>query len=102
MLFLLILFAVCCMIFVTNSGIGFSPDSVNYLNAAQNLREGNGLTLTWFQAEPQLMQKFPPGYAVLLATVAANLSAIRLLHVIIFALNLSTIVFILYTVIASC
>ena len=58
-----------CIIFLftRHSGIGVSPDSINYLSAARNLAAGQGLT----QYDQSPLIDFPALYPVFLRSIAA-------------------------------
>jgi hypothetical protein len=99
--FLLIVAATLCSAGIArwcmSSGIGVSPDSVVYLNAADSLLAGRGLRSIPFHFTPTLgnnepLVSFPPTYPLLLA-LSGSLSTDRLngamwLHSILFAANL--------------
>ena len=54
----------------TRHGVGITPDSVVYLEAAQNLAAGRGLATADEGAELRPLTHFPPGYPVAIALVA--------------------------------
>jgi len=49
---------------LTEVGMGISGDSIHYMNAAQNLAEGNGYVRTISAGDPVVMTGFPPVYPV--------------------------------------
>ncbi len=53
---------------VTHLGIGVSPDSVTYLNSAENLINGKGLTVTLDGGRP--LAHYPPLYPLMLSSLA--------------------------------
>lgn len=55
----------------TPYGIGVSPDSTQYLSAAQHLLAGDGLRVHWWDHGAQPLTHFPPGYAMVLAALMA-------------------------------
>ena len=55
----------------TRHGVGITPDSVVYLEAAQNLAAGRGLATADDGAELRPLTRFPPGYPVAIALVAS-------------------------------
>ncbi len=76
----------------TREGIGITPDSVRYVDAARNLIEGNGLLVG---GEP--LTHYPPLYPALLAIaglVAEDvITAARWLHALIFAVTIGAVTF---------
>lgn len=66
-LLLLALLAVAIVILATKFGIGITPDSTVYLEAARNLIKGQGLVALAANGELQPMTHYPPLYSFLLA-----------------------------------
>lgn len=66
-LLLLALLAVAIVILATKLGIGITPDSTVYLEAARNLIKGQGLMALAANGELQPMTHYPPLYSSLLA-----------------------------------
>jgi 4-amino-4-deoxy-L-arabinose transferase-like glycosyltransferase len=66
-LLLLALLAVAIVILATTFGIGITPDSTVYLEAARNLIKGQGLVALAANGELQPMTHYPPLYSSLLA-----------------------------------
>jgi len=66
-LLLLALVAVAIVILATRFGIGITPDSTVYLEAARNLLQGRGLMALAANGELQPMTHYPPLYSSLLA-----------------------------------
>ncbi|MGQ0643265.1 MAG: ArnT family glycosyltransferase [Gemmatimonadaceae bacterium] len=56
----------------TSRGVGLSPDSVQYLTAAQSAADGRGLITYAWEGEPKPLTHFPPAYPLTL-TAAARL-----------------------------
>ncbi|MCB9454344.1 MAG: hypothetical protein H6672_23160, partial [Anaerolineaceae bacterium] len=57
-------------VLTTHWGIGVRPDSASYLNAARNLVDGNGLTITFQSLEPIPLLWFAPAYSFVLAAAS--------------------------------
>jgi hypothetical protein len=77
----------------TKMGIGITLDSIYYLRAAENLAAGKGYVVDFDITETPLTH-YPPGYSLLLASIAYNTGYtlteqnIRLLHTLLYFLNL--------------
>src|SRR5688572_12076750 len=54
---------------VTPLGLGVSPDSTQYLSAAQHLLSGDGLRVHWWSEGIEPLTHFPPGLVVALAAL---------------------------------
>jgi len=71
-------------------GMGVSPDSTVYLNAADNLLAGKGLTVSLQESAP--LTHYPPLYPLLLSALSvfglSPLAAARILHSLVFGLNI--------------
>lgn len=84
----------CLILRSTRWGLGVSPDSVNYIQAARNLASGFGLTL-WSEAGYTAMTHFPPLYSLVLAAILIShidiLTGARWLQVVIFSANIASI-----------
>jgi hypothetical protein len=63
------LLAVWLVMVATHHGIGVSPDSTQYLYAAESFARGDGLRTHWWEEGSQPLTHFPPGFPVALATV---------------------------------
>ena len=93
---LLVCIGVCAsilMFWTMAYGPGFSPDSTRYLAVAKNLLAGNG-----FYNNETFVAHYPPVYPLLLAAVnifetGDNLLASRLLHAILFGINVCLVVY---------
>ena len=59
------------VLFASPWGIGLSPDSVQYIQAARNLRLGFGLSI-WGKQGYQPLTHFPPLYPLILAVAASS------------------------------
>jgi hypothetical protein len=75
----------CFLLFVSlKHGVGISPDSVSYIKAAAKFRQGGGLA--------SLPNHWPPLYPLLLSALSLFssdiLSAIKLLHSVLYGLNI--------------
>lgn len=57
------------VLLATPYGIGTSPDSVIYLNAADNILSGNGVSVTIAPNQYQPLTQYPPLYPVTLAAL---------------------------------
>jgi hypothetical protein len=68
-LLLLSLLAVALVILATRFGIGVTPDSTVYLEAARNLTKGRGLIALAADGEFRPMTHYPPLYSSLLALI---------------------------------
>lgn len=95
-----IIFAGACgsalMYWITAQGVNASPDSLNYVEVARNLLQGNG-----FFAFDKAMTHYPPGYSLLLSgvgffTQGDILLAARLIAIFLFGVNLSLLAFLAY------
>jgi len=81
-----LLVAVACFILFISlkHGIGISPDSVSYIKAASQFRQGGGLA--------SLPNHWPPLYPLMLSAIGLfsidELSAIRLFHSVLYGLNI--------------
>lgn len=51
----------------TTRGVGLSPDSLQYLAAAESAASGHGLTTRAWDGAPQALTHYPPGYPLFLA-----------------------------------
>lgn len=76
------------MFWITDYGPGVSPDAIHYLEAAQSLFEGNGLSV-----EGKPMTHYAPAYSILLAGAGLLcrgdiLQAARLLAAVLFGANI--------------
>ena len=54
----------------TTRGVGLTPDSTQYLAAANSATQGRGLVTFAWDAEPMRLTHFPPGYPLVLAAAA--------------------------------
>ena len=83
----------------THYGIGLSPDSVKYIQAARNLLAGQGLVVWSAEGGYSPLTQFPPLYPFLLAMLGGLglnlLVAAKLLNTILFAANIFSVGFIL-------
>ncbi|MBE2224818.1 MAG: hypothetical protein IAF02_24975, partial [Anaerolineae bacterium] len=87
---ILLISGVCASIFmvwVTAYAIGTSPDSLIYLDTAENILVGNGV---YTRGEP--MTHYPPGYPLILTLVGLLqrdniIQSARFLHIILFGCN---------------
>jgi 4-amino-4-deoxy-L-arabinose transferase-like glycosyltransferase len=98
-LLLLSLLAVALVILATRLGIGVTPDSTVYLEAARNLIGGRGLIALAADGELRPMTHYPPLYSSLLALIGlAHLSiegAARWLQAFIFGANILLVGFVI-------
>lgn len=76
-LLLLALLAVAIVILVTNFGIGITPDSTVYLEAARNLIKDQGLVALAANGELQPMTHYPPLYSSLLALLGLVFTSVE-------------------------
>ncbi|HSG82642.1 MAG TPA: glycosyltransferase family 39 protein [Gemmatimonadota bacterium] len=85
------------ILYTTAPGIGVSPDSVTYLEAARSLLDGRGLATTSWAGVLEPMTVYPPMYPVSLATLSLlglDVSVVaRWLNALLFAVNLLLIMF---------
>jgi hypothetical protein len=91
-IFLLGFLGILSLLYATKWGIGISPDSVTYLDAARNLLEGHGFSYK-IGAELQTLTNYPPLYPTLLAVISFILDldllqVARGLNALIFGLNI--------------
>ena len=91
-IFFLGFLGVLVLMYATKWGIGISPDSVTYLDAARNLLEGHGFSYQ-IGAELQPLTNYPPLYPAVLAVISfvSNLDVLQLargLNALIFGLNI--------------
>ncbi len=61
--------ALTLLLWATPQGLGVSPDSTQYLSAAQHLRNGEGLRVHWWSEGTEQLTHFPPGQVVALASL---------------------------------
>src|SRR6185503_14537525 len=59
--------ALVLVLLATPYGLGVSPDSTQYLSAAEHLLRGDGLRVHWWDEGAQPFTHFPPGFAVSLS-----------------------------------
>lgn len=71
-LFLLAAIGVVVLLIATRFGIGISPDSVTYIDAARSLSHGNGLSALSAAGELRPLTHYPPLYSSLLALIGAG------------------------------
>jgi hypothetical protein len=62
--------ALLLIFLATPHGLGVSPDSTQYLSAADHLLRGDGLRVHWWDEGTQPLTHFPPAFAVALAALA--------------------------------
>lgn len=74
-------------VIISNFGLGVTPDSVNYIQIAQSISDGNGLTIN-----NELITHWPPGYPLLLSFTSEILG----LNILDAGKFLNLILFILY------
>ena len=90
-LLLLSLLAVALVLLATRFGIGVTPDSTVYLEAARNLLNGRGLIALAADGELRPMTHYPPLYSSLLALIGLGhvsiAGAARWLQAILFGAN---------------
>ena len=55
------------LLLATPYGLGVSPDSTQYLSAAENFLRGDGLRVHWWDEGTQPLTHFPPGFVILLS-----------------------------------
>jgi len=87
---------VALVLFATRSGIGISPDSTVYLDAARNLLSGSGFSvLSERTADLIPLTHYPPLYPALLALIGKSgvplASAARLFNAILFGVNIGLV-----------
>lgn len=89
------LLAVLTVILVTDFGIGITPDSTVYIEAARNLLNGRGLIALTAKGELRPMTHYPPLYPSLLALIAVTHVSIetasRWLQAVLFGANVLVI-----------
>ena len=66
--FFALLWGIFIFLYSTNRGIGVSPDSVVYIEAAQNLAEGKGLVTSAIKSDVLTIDFYAPLYPFFLAT----------------------------------
>ena len=71
-LFLFAAIGVVVLLVATRFGIGISPDSVTYIDAARNLSHGDGLSALSAAGELKPLSHYPPLYSSLLALIGAG------------------------------
>jgi hypothetical protein len=76
------------MLIATHSGLQYGTDSANYLSAAQNLLDGNGLVVSWTAGDATPLKHFAAGYPLLIALLGANLTVVHALHVLVYMANI--------------
>lgn len=70
--------AVLVILYMTRYGIGLTPDSVAYINSAENLAAGNGFRLSYGNPPNQWLTQFPPLYPFLLSAFEVfNIPAVQ-------------------------
>lgn len=83
------------MLWTTRGGIGISPDSVVYLDAAESLLAGRGYVEHTAAGEQLPLISFPPGYSLLLALPKSLgfsiLAGARWLNAVLFGLNIALV-----------
>lgn len=88
---------------ITSLGIGTSPDSVAYIGAAQNLLDGNGLSLPYGELGNPPLTHHAPLYPFILALGGAIgfniLEAARWINILLFAANIVLLYVVLRSVI---
>jgi 4-amino-4-deoxy-L-arabinose transferase-like glycosyltransferase len=98
-LLLLSLLAVALVILATRFGIGVTPDSTVYLEAARNLTAGRGLIALAADGELRPMTHYPPLYSSLLALIGLGhvsiAGAARWLQAILFGANVLLVGFVI-------
>lgn len=82
--------------FATRDGVGLSPDSLEYLGVARNLRHGHGLTVPFgaITEEPfpgAAMTGFPPLHPILLAAGGAGLDWARALGLLLYGVTVASV-----------
>ncbi len=99
LIYLPILLSFILLALMTDKGIGFTPDSVAYLNTSDNLAAGKGFILSYGSPPDQWNSHYPPLYSALLAVPdwigLPDLSFIRwlqLLFLILFLLTMQKII----------
>ena len=63
--------ALVLILTATPGGLGVSPDSTQYLSAAEYLQRGDGLRVHWWEEGSVPLTQFPPGHAVAIAALAS-------------------------------
>ena len=61
--------ALMLVYWATPQGLGVSPDSTQYLSAAQHFRNGDGLRVHWWSEGTEPLTHFPPGQVVALSSL---------------------------------
>ena len=83
---------VVLILFITSKGPGVTPDSVNYIDAAQNLSSGNGLKVLMPNGNTEPMTHFPPLFPMILALFhlvkVDPVSAARWMNAVLFGANI--------------
>ncbi len=86
------LMAFALIVWATRQGIGITPDSVRYVDAATSLLDGNGL-----RADGEPLTHYPPLYPLLLAIAGGFagdvLVAARWLHALVFACTVGVVTY---------
>ncbi|MEW6179833.1 MAG: hypothetical protein AB1522_07895 [Chloroflexota bacterium] len=75
-----IMFSSVVLIYITQWGIGTSPDSAIYLGAADNLLNGKGLTIPFGDPPNRELNFYPPLYPVMLSLSGALVPGVSLLQ----------------------
>ncbi len=86
----------CLLLFATSYGMGISPDSISYLDSAENLHIGKGLTSSFDNYSPMI--HFPPLYSFLISlmqNLMSGLAATRMFNVLAFAGSIAILTFIM-------
>jgi len=86
---------VAALLWITRGGIGISPDSVVYIDAAESLLSGQGYVEHKASGERLPLIHFPPGYPLLLALPKSLgfsiLAGARWLNALLFGLNIALV-----------
>jgi hypothetical protein len=82
------------VLFASPWGIGLSPDSIQYIQAARNFNLGVGFSV-WGELGYKPLTHFPPLYPLLLAAAASNTASViawaRGIQALLFAANIATL-----------
>ena len=68
----LAMFGVWAILLATRPGIGVTPDSTVYIDAARNLAAGHGLTAFAADGQSRPLTHYPPLYPSMLAFLATG------------------------------
>lgn len=82
---------VLTVLLTTRFGIGITPDSTVYVDAARNLADGRGLTALTASGESKPLTHYPPLYPSVLASLSINglsIESARWLNALLFGANI--------------